>query len=78
MCCTWTTGKLWKHWPRNMVIWEKGGTPSIPRLSSTRTITGRSGCVIGCARTLSSTCPPPGSTLSKCAAQFHRVWLAIK
>ena len=48
------------------------------RFSSTRRITGRSGCVMGWARTLSSSGPLDGSTASTCRRQSHRVWLAKK
>jgi hypothetical protein len=48
------------------------------RFSSTRRITARSGWVMGCAFTLSSSGPLEGSTPSTYLRQSHRVWLARK
>jgi hypothetical protein len=67
------TGKHWKHEPWNAVISLKGGDPSMLSVSSTRRITGKSGCVMGWAFTLSSSAPPDGSTASTCGRQSHRV-----
>lgn len=79
MRCACDTGNDWKHARWNAVICSNGGDPSMLSASSTRRITGRSGCVMGCARTLSSSAPAPlGSTASTCGRQSHRVWLARK
>ena len=76
----WTavTGKLWKHALRNSVIFSNGADPSMLSPSSTRRITGRSGCVTGWAATRLQIGPPDGSTASTYLAQSQRVWLARK
>jgi hypothetical protein len=78
MRCTCVTGKLWKHEVWNAVICRKGGDPSMLRFSSTRSITPRSGWVMGWDLTLSMSAPPDGSTADTCCRHSHRVWLARK